>query len=593
MPRLRPRGPDPLAKALSVARGAFVVAVVFSAVVNLLQLTVSLYMMQVFDRVLGARSLDTLLWLTVIAVGAVGLLALLDACRSQVMGRIGTWLEARMVPEAFHRALDATLVGRPYRMEALRDLQICRGWLGGPGALAMFDVPWVPIYLGVIFLLHPIMGWIALCGALALFGLTLLGEVLTAKPLKEAATASIAAQRKADAIARNAEVADTMGMSPDLLRRWREDVAESAPLQERAANTASVLAGITKFVRLALQLAVLGVGAWLVLRNELTSGASIAGSIIMGRALAPVEMLIGSWKGLVQARQARSRLREMMSLPRLRPDALPMAEPTGRFSAERLVWGLPGEPPIVKGVSFALEPGEVLSIIGPSAAGKSTLLRLLVGALPPANGASRLDGADLFRSDRATLGPHIGYLPQDVELFDGSVFQNISRLRPDATVEEAHQAAKLAGCHEAILRLRDGYATVIGEGGVRLSGGQKQMVGLARALYGKPKLVVLDEPDASLDGDAEARLIQGIGRLKALGTTVILVSHRPALVAASDKVLLMRDGAAEAFGPRAEVLAKLGPRPVPRPAAPAAAPGVSPATPGVLAVAGPKSVAAE
>ena len=570
MQRPRPRGPDILVRALGTARDAFTVAAAFSLVVNLLQLTVSLYMMQVFDRVIGSRSLDTLLWLTLIAVAAVGLLALLDACRAQVMGRIAAWVEARVVPEGFMRALEATLLGRPYRMEALRDLALCRGWLAGPGALALFDVPWVPIYLGVIFLLHPMLGWVAFLGAVALLGMTLLGEVLTAKSLKEAATAAMAAQRKADAIARNAEVADTMGMAPDLLRRWREDVAEAAPLQDRAATRATVLSGVTKFIRLGLQLAVHGLGAWLTLRNDLTSGAAIAASIIMGRALAPVEMLIGSWKGLVAARQARGRLREMFALPRLRPDALPIGEPAGRFAAERLVWGLPGEAPIVKGVSFTLEPGEVMSIIGPSAAGKSTLLRLLVGAIPPANGAARLDGADLFRADRASLGPHVGYLPQDVELFDGTVFGNVSRLRPDATIEAAHEAAKLAGCHETILRLRDGYSTVIGEGGVRLSGGQKQMVGLARALYGKPRLVVLDEPDSSLDGDAEARLIAGIGRLRELGSTVILVSHRPALVAASDKVLLLRDGAVEAFGPRAAVMAKLGPRPVPR------APGTPP-----------------
>jgi len=565
---------DVLARALGACRSQFTLVGLFSLAVNLLQLTVSLYMMQVFDRVLATRSIDTLLWLTVVAIAAVGLLALLEGVRGQVMQRIALWVEGRVAPEGFARALEATLRNRPYRMEALRDLSVCRGWLSGPGALTLYDVPWVPIYLGVIFVLHPVLGWIATGGAVALFALTLTTELATSGPLRRANTAAMAAQKRADAIARNAEAADAMGMLPALLARWREGVAQSTPLQQVAADRSSMLSGATKFVRLAVQIAVLGVGAWLTLHQQLTSGAAIAGSIIMGRALAPVEQLIGGWKGLVAARQAFRRLRVFLAQPRLRPEAEPLPTPTGRLTAERLSWAPPGVPsPFIKGVSFTLEPGESLAIIGPSGSGKTTLLRLLAGTIPPMAGGARLDGADLATWPREDLGRHLGYLPQDVELFEGTVFRNIARLQPDAPPEAVHRAATLAGCHEAILRMPQGYETEIEAGA--LSGGQRQMVGLARALYGEPRLVILDEPDSSLDGDAEARLLKGLASLKATGATVILVSHRPTLVQGVDKVLVMRDGAAELFGPRAEVLTRLGLRAVPRPPASTPLPGAA------------------
>ena len=563
---------DALARALSACRSQFMTVGVFSLVVNLLQLTVSLYMMQVFDRVLATRSIDTLLWLTLVAISAIGLLALLEGVRSQIMQRVALWTEARVAPEGFARALEATLRNRPYRMEALRDLGVCRAWLSGPGALTLYDVPWVPIYLGVIFLLNPLLGWIATGGAAILFALALATELATAGPLRQANTAAMVSQRRADAIARNAEAADAMGMVPALLRLWRDGIALSTPLQQMAADRAAILSSVTKFVRLAVQIAILGVGAWLTLRQQMTSGAAIAGSIIMGRALAPVEQLIGGWKGLVQSRQSVRRLRAFLSQPRLRPEAEPLPAPTGRLSAERLSWAPPGQAtPFIKAVTFTMEAGESLGIIGPSGSGKTTLLRLLAGTLAPLAGHSRLDGADLAIWPREDLGRYIGYLPQDVELFEGTVFRNIARLQADADPEAVHRAAKLAGCHEAILRLPQGYETEIAE--TALSGGQRQMVGLARALYGDPRLVILDEPDSSLDGDAEARLLEGLSGLKAIGATVVLVSHRPSLVQGVDKVLVLRDGAAELFGPRAEVMSRLGVRAVPKPRAPAAIPG--------------------
>jgi PrtD family type I secretion system ABC transporter len=546
-----------LLRALRACRKQFILVGIFSGVVNLLQLTTSIYMMQVFDRVLASRILDTLYFLSLIAIIATLVLALLEAVRGQVMQRVAAWVEQRVAPEGFVRAIESTLRGRPYRMEALRDLAVCRGFLGSAGALSLYDVPWVPIYLGFIFMLHPVMGFIALGGAVILFGLTLTSELSTSKLLREANTAAMNSQRRAESITRNAEVIDSMGMLPAVIGQWRDSVAAMTVPQQRAADRAAMLVAATKFFRLAVQIAILGVGAYLVLQQELTSGASIAGSIIMGRALAPVEQLIGGWKQLVQARQSFRRLQAFLTQPRLRPAGMPLPEPTGRVSVERVSYAFPGQSQaLIKGVNFSLEPGESLAIIGPSAAGKTTLIRLLIGTLPASAGTVRLDGADVYQWMREDFGRHVGYLPQDVELFDGTVFNNIARMA-EAEPVAVYEAAKLAGCHDMILRLQNGYDTQIGDGGQHLSGGQRQLVGLARAMFGRPKLIVLDEPNSNLDGDSEAALTAALERLKEQGTTVILVSHRPTLVQGLDKVLLLKDGALEMFGPRAEVLKRL------------------------------------
>ena len=559
---LMPGAPEQLAdtvlsKAIAAGRSQIAAVALFSGVVNLLQLTVSLYMMQVFDRVLSTRSIDTLYYLTAIAVFALLVMAVLDGLRGQVMQRLAAWVEGKAAPEAFLRAIESQLRGRPYRMEALRDLAMCRSWLGSPAALTVFDVPWVPIFLAVIFILHPSLGMIAFFGALLLFALTLANEWATGKLLRQAGTAAMTSQRRAESMVRNAEVIDSMGMAPAVLQRWREGLGSSLPLQERAADRASIVLSITRFCRLIVQVGVLGFGAWLVLEQQLTSGASIAASIIMGRALAPVEQMIGGWKQLVQARQAYRRLLGFLAMPRIRPPGIPLPAPTGRVTAERVTFGFPGQSvAIIKGISFALSAGESLAVIGPSAAGKTTLIRLLIGTLQPSAGTVRLDGADVFTWQREDFGRYVGYLPQDVELFDGTVMKNIARMR-EAEPEQVFEAARLAGCHEMILRLPLGYDTEIGDGGQHLSGGQRQLIGLARAMFGNPRFMVLDEPNSNLDGDAEQALIRGLEALKARGTTVILVSHRPTLVQGVDKVLLMRDGAAEAFGPRAEVLKRL------------------------------------
>lgn len=549
--------PTPLSAAMRACRPYLVSVGLFSGVVNLLQLTVSVYMMQVFDRVLATRNLDTLLYLTVLAMAALAVLAVMDFSRGVVMQRVGVWIEGRVAPEGFARAIEAHLRGLPYRMEALRDLAICRGYLGSPGVLSLFDVPWVPIYLAVIFLLHPVLGWIATGGAVLLFVLALANEAVTSTAMKQAGLAAMQGQRRTEAVARNAEVIDSMGMMPALTLRWRQAFAEGRDPQDCASARAALFVAATKFLRLVLQLAVLGVGAWLALRQELTSGASIAGSIIMGRALAPVEQVVSGWKQLIQARQAWARLQGFLRLPRLRPDGIALPAPEGALQLDRVTYALPGQStPLIKGVALELAPGDSLAIIGPSGAGKTTLLRLITGTLDPSSGKVRLDGADVFLWQREDFGRHLGYLPQDVELFEGTVLENIARMA-EPVPEKVFAAARLAGCHEMILRLPQGYETPIGEGGAHLSGGQRQMVGLARALYGEPRLVVLDEPNSNLDGDGEAALARGLAQLKERGATVVVVSHRPALVHQVDKVLLLRDGAAEAFGPRADILKRL------------------------------------
>ncbi|MCA1454226.1 type I secretion system permease/ATPase [Bradyrhizobium sp. BRP22] len=543
-----------LSQAIGCCKIQFLVVGLFSGVVNLLQLTIPIYMMQIFDGVLTTQNVDTLLYLSLIAGMSILLLAILEISRNQTLQRVAIWVEQRAAPEGFARAIESVLSGHSYRMEALRDLAICRGYLGSPALLALYDLPWVVIFLAVIFALHPVLGCIATAGAIVLFILTLLNELTTSRLMEEANVAAANSQRRADSIARNAEVIDSMGMLPAVMRRWQEAVAEMLPPQRGAAQRASVLLAMAKFARLGVQIAVLGAGGYLVLQHELTSGVAVAGSIIMGRALAPVEMLIGGWKQLVQARQAFFRLQHFLRQPRLRPCGRPLPTPVGRLSVERVSYGLPGSTvPIVKGVQFALAPGDSLAIIGPSAAGKTTLIKMLIGTLAPSAGTVRLDGADVHRWMREDFGRYVGYLPQSVELFEGSVFRNIARMA-EASPEQVYQAAKLAGCHDMILRLPRGYETEIGENGQYLSGGQRQLIGLARALFCNPKFVVLDEPNSNLDGDSEANLADTLGKLKARGATVVLVSHRPRLVQHVDLVLLMRDGAVEMFGPRAEIL---------------------------------------
>jgi len=548
---------NPLKTALRSCRQALVVVGGFSLVMNLLMLAMPLYMMQVFDRVLTGQNLDTLAVLTLLAVVAILLLTSLEVLRGRILTRTMQWLDRVLGGQTIERLIEARLTGRSEAAEPLRDLGAVRSFLGGAGIFPLFDAPWVPVYLVAVYLLNPWLGLVATVGATVLFGLAIANEIALRAPLGRA---SLLNQRNLHAIesaVRNAEVVDAMGMLPGILARWQVGNDAAQVQQELASDRAGLLIAITKGARLLVQVATYGFGALLVVRQELTGGAMIGGSIIMARALAPIEQAMGTWKQLVSARDSWRRLDRFFDLPRLRISDMTLPSPDGHLSVEQLLFGFPGATEAtVRGISFALAAGESLAIVGPSAAGKTSLVRLIVGTLRPSAGHVRLDGADVFQWRRDAFGRHVGYLPQDVELFAGTVRENIARFS-EATDEAVIAAAQMAGCHEMILRLPLGYDTQIGDGGALLSGGQRQRIGLARAVIGRPRLVVLDEPNANLDGEGEAALMQALIALKRDKVTVVVVSHRPSLVAHVDKMLVLRAGALELFGPREPVLERL------------------------------------
>lgn len=544
-------------------------SLVFSPIINLLTLTSSLYMMQVYDRVLTSHSVSTLVYLTLIAIGALALMAALEFVRGRILSRLGTWIEQKLAAESLQRAVDAVLAGTPYRGEVLRDLATIRSFFSTPSLGGLMDLPWMPVFLLALFALHPSMGWLAIAGAVALFGLAVLNDKLTHKGLKESTASSMKAMRGAEQAIRNAEVIDVLGMMPGLLYRWRSLSDEAMAVQQKAIDQSGTVVGVSRFVRFALQIFVLALGAHLALNREMTGGAMIAASIIMARALAPIEGMIAGWRGTLNAFEAYKRLETAFAKPLLHASPMDLPKPKGHLTAEAITYIIPGQKfPVLKGVSFEVRQGQVAAIVGPSAAGKSTLMRLCVGAYAPTYGHVRLDGADLAQWNRTSLSQHLGYLPQDVELFAGTVRENIARLLP-ATSEEIVEAAQLAGAHEMILRLPNGYDTEIGDGGAFLSGGQRQRLGLARALLRSPQLVVLDEPNSSLDAEGEEALSQAIARLKTRGTTVLLVGHRPSILANADIIIVLKDGRVEAAGPKAEILPRIMPKPPAAPAKPA------------------------
>ena len=581
---------NPLREALRECRFGLGMLAVFSFFINLLILTSPIYMMQTYDRVLASGKIETLVMITIIAGVAVLVLGMLEMVRNRLLARIGQWLERRLAPELIGASMRGAIIGVAANAQALRDLAQVRAFLGGPGCTTVFDVPWTPIFLAVIWLMHPILGMVGLGSAVVLLALALINEHGSRAPLRQAGQMAIISVQQADQAIRNADAFHAMGMLPGFLAGWMGRNDRSLELQLAAADRNAVLVGLSKFVRIFVQMLILAAGAYLVIQSELSSGGMIAASILLGRALAPVEQTIGAWKGMVTARDSYERLKRL--LERLPPPAMPMPlpAPKGRLSCEQVVYVPRGrDKPVLNGVTFALEPGEALGIIGPSAAGKSTLCKILVGSWQPTRGAVRLDGADLFAWPAEQLGPHVGYLPQDVELFGGTVKDNIARLAADPDPEQVVEAAMTAGVHEIILRLPNGYETEIGERGSHLSGGQRQRIGLARTLYGKPRLIVLDEPNASLDTEGEESLMKAMALAKAWGGTVIIVAHQPRVLKPVDKLLLLRDGRSEMFGPRDEVLAKLMParpadaRPRIVASAPDAPPMAAPASPPVAA----------
>ncbi|HYN37738.1 MAG TPA: type I secretion system permease/ATPase [Rhodospirillales bacterium] len=552
---------NPLRAVVSESRIAVLYLAAFSLFINLLILTSPIYMMQVYDRVLASGKIETLVMLTLIAGIAVLVLGLLETVRTRILARTGQWLERRLSPDLIGAGMRATMLGGGANAQALRDLGVVRSFLGGPGVNTIFDAPWTPIFLAVIWLMHPWLGMLGVGSALLLFALAVLNEYISRKPLKQAGMMSIASVQQADQAIRNADAFHAMGMLPGFLAGWTKRNESALALQLDAADRNAGLIGFSKFVRIFVQILILGLGAYLVIEGQLTSGGMIAASILLGRALAPVEQAIGAWKQMVAGRDAWERLKRLFERLPPPPKTMPLPAPLGRLSCEQVIFVPRGrDKPVLNGVSFALHPGEALGIIGPSAAGKSTLCKILVGSWQPTRGHARLDGADLFAWPSEQLGPYVGYLPQDVELFGGTVRDNIARLSPDADPEAVVEAAMTAGVHDIILRLPGGYETEIGDGGSFLSGGQRQRIGLARALYGRPKLIVLDEPNASLDTEGEESLIKAMGRAKAWGATVVIVAHQPRILRPVDKLLLLRDGRSEMFGPRDEILAKLMPK---------------------------------
>ncbi|MQP64533.1 type I secretion system permease/ATPase [Niveispirillum sp. SYP-B3756] len=550
--------PSQLRQALKSSGRAFFFVAIFSFFINLLMLTSPIYMLQVYDRVLTARSESTLLYLSLIIAGMMLLMALLEMVRSRVLVRVSGKMDQTLSGKVFD-AIFALNLRSPAanRAQSLRDLDTLRQFITSQGPFALFDAPWAPIFIGIVFMMHPLLGLIATVGALILFALAYVTEVTTKKPLNEANLHAIKAASFAEASLKNSEVLAALGMLPGIRRRWRVNQEKALILQAQASDGAGSISALTKFIRLLLQSSMLGFGAYLALEGQITPGVMIAASIIMGRGLAPVEQAIGSWKSFVSARGAYSRLDDLLRAFTPNADTMELPAPVGNVAVDRVVAMPPGaNAPTIKGVSFALAAGESLAIIGPSAAGKSTLARLLVGVWAPHSGSVRLDGADVSSWDHEQLGPHIGYLPQDVEIFDGTIKENIARFGTVDAVKVV-EAAQLAGVHDLILRLPSGYDTLIGPGGIALSGGQRQRLGLARAVYGNPTFVVLDEPNSNLDSDGEVALVNGLQRLKQMNATVILISHRPSILNHVDKVLLLREGMVEMFGPKQEVIARL------------------------------------
>jgi PrtD family type I secretion system ABC transporter len=544
-----------LKQIVSACRGAMVGIAIISLFINLLMLTAPIYMMQVFDRVLSSRSTETLLLLSLIAVVALLTLGALELVRSMAFVRISVWIDRRLSGIVFASGVSSALrLNKEPSIQGLRDITTIRNFLTGSAIFSILDAPWTPIFLAVVYLLHPWLGLMALIGAVMLFTLALINDLASRNLLRQADAASINAMRRAETAVRNANVIEAMGMLPNIIHCWRDESDEALGLQTRASARSSAITAISKFLRMILQVGVLGLGAYLVINDQLDPGQMIAASILMARALAPVEMAISGWRSAVAAREAYHRIDHLIMASPSSEAGMTLPRPNGQISVESVFFAYPGvDEPVVRNVSFTLAPGEVLGLIGPTASGKSTLARLLVGNLIPRAGHVRLDGMEVTRWDSVDRGQHMGYLPQDVELFGGLVRENIARMA-DAEPEDVIAAAILAGVHDMILHLSSGYDTEIGENAVSLSGGQRQRIGLARAVFGNPSFVVLDEPNANLDNDGEAALLETIAALKAKGTTVIVIVHRPSLLRDVDKVLILGDGSVRAFGPPAEVI---------------------------------------
>ena len=556
--------------ALTAYKRAFFNIGLFSAVINLLMLAPALYMLQVYDRVLASGNQMTLLMLTLMILGLFGLMGALEWVRSQVVIRLGTQMDMRLNQRVYDAAFEAQLsTGSPAAGQALNDLTSLRQFATGNALFAFFDAPWFPVYLWVIFMFSPWLGLLALGGAVLLMLLAWLNQRVSQGPLKAASELSVEATQQASAHLRNAEAIEAMGMLATLRGHWLAQHTAFLAQQNLASEKTASVGAWSKGVRLALQSLVLGLGALLAVQGQITAGMMIAGSILMGRVLSPIDQLIGVWKQWTSARLAYQRLESLLQAHPARPPRMALPDPRGELAVEQLSASAPGtRRATLSNLSFTLPAGQVLGVIGPSGCGKSTLARLLIGVWQPLAGKVRLDGAQLSQWDKQQLGPHLGYLPQDIQLFAGTIAQNIARFA-QVDADKVLAAAQMAGVHSLILQMPEGYDTRLGDGGAGLSGGQKQRIGLARALYGLPALIVLDEPNANLDEAGEQALLQAIAQLKQLKRTLILITHKPNVLTLTDQLLILREGQLQAFGPTAKVLA------APKPAAPKPAMSVS------------------
>ena len=552
--------PSELSLALDPIRPAITRAALFSMIISLMALAPTVYMLEVYDRVVNSRSGMTLAMLTLMIVGAYAVMEILEKVRGALLRAAGVALDEKLSK----RVYDAMFQGFLKRqvggsMQVLNDLRMIREFLANPALLAVMEAPVALLALALIFAISPVLGWAAVVGALAQLGVAWMTEKATRKPLMEANRSAVGAQQMAESSLRNAHVMESMGMLDAVHARWHKRQAEFLAHQAQASEGAGLWTAMSKLVQQVMGSLLLGLGAWLLLGNALNGGAGmmIIGSVLGGRVLAPLAQLVAQWSAVVNVRSAWDRLEGLLAQVPPKPQNMSLPAPKGLLTVESLMAGAPGQAAaIVRGVQFALNPGEVLAVVGPSASGKTTLARLLVGLWPAMSGKVRLDGADIHTWDKSELGPYLGYLPQGVELLEGTVAENIARFG-DVDMVQVEAAARLVGLHELIMSLPEGYNSPIGRDGAVLSGGQRQRVGLARALYGKPVFVVLDEPNSSLDEAGDKALANAIASLKQLGTTFVVMTHRTSVLGVADKMLLMRDGAQQAFGPRDEVLAAL------------------------------------
>ena len=547
-------------EAFRACRGALIGVALVSSVINILYLTGSFFMLEIYDRVLPSRSMPTLVVLAILAAALYLFQGALDMIRSRVLIRIGASIDEDLHEKVFEAIIRMPLISGPRgeAIQPLRELDQVRAFMSGTGPAALFDLPWLPLYLTICFLFHSYIGWTALLGAVILIVLTVVTDLLARRPTQAAAALGSQRHVLAEASRRNAEVLGAMGMGGRLTRIWSEKNAEYIKSQQTAADLVGSIGAITKVARMLLQSAVLAVGAYLVIMGEATAGVIIASSILTARALAPVELAVANWRSFVAARQGARRIKDLFAL--IQPDAqkIDLPKPTRSLSAENVSGGAPGYTKlVVQDVAFLLHAGQGLGVIGPSASGKSSLARVIVGIWTPARGKIRLDGAALDQWSTEALGDHIGYLPQMVELFAGTVADNISRFEADAPSEAIIAAARQAGVHDIIVRFPEGYDTEIGEAGGVLSAGQRQRIALARALYRDPFVVVLDEPNSNLDAEGEAALTEALLSVRRRGGIAVVVAHRPSALAALDMLLVMKEGRVQAFGPKDEVLQKV------------------------------------